>query len=40
MELRKTDSKVLWTVTAAKKYTSKIDSFLERLLLLIHVTAG
>jgi hypothetical protein len=27
-------------VTAAKKYISKIKSFLERLLLLVHITAG
>ena len=40
IELRKTDSKVLWQVTAVKKYISKIESFLERLLLLVHITAG
>ncbi|CAN9210663.1 hypothetical protein AA0121_g11547 [Alternaria tenuissima] len=40
IELRKNDSKVLWKVTAAKKYISKIESFLERLLLLVHITAG
>lgn len=40
IELRKKDSKVLWQVTAAKKYISKIKSFLERLLLLVHITAG
>ena len=40
IELRKKDSKVLWKVTAAKKYISKIESFLERLLLLVHITAG
>jgi hypothetical protein len=38
--LRKKDSKVLWKVAAANKYISKINSFLERLLLLIHITAG
>ncbi|KAF9729919.1 DNA helicase [Paraphaeosphaeria minitans] len=38
--LRKKDSKVFWKAGAAKKYISKIDSFLERLLLLIHITAG
>jgi hypothetical protein len=40
VELRKNDSKVVWRVAAAKKYISKINSFLERLLLIVHFTAG
>ncbi|KAK7178300.1 hypothetical protein PSPO01_15656 [Paraphaeosphaeria sporulosa] len=40
VELRKKDSKVLWNAAAANKYILKIDSFLERLLLPIHIAAG
>lgn len=39
VEVRK-DSKVFWKAAAAKKYIAKINSFLERLLLLVHTTAG
>jgi hypothetical protein len=40
VEVRKKDSKIVWKAAAAKQYLAKIDSFLERLLLLTHVTAG
>ena len=40
VEIRKKDSKVVWKFSSAKKYVAKINSFLERLLLLIHLTAG
>ena len=40
VEVRKKDSKVVWKPSAAKQYVAKIHSFLERLLLLVHLTAG
>jgi hypothetical protein len=40
VEIRKKDSKVVWKLSSAKEYVAKINSFLERLLLLIHLTAG
>jgi hypothetical protein len=40
VEIRKEDSKVVWKLSSAKEYVAKINSFLERLLLLIHLTAG
>lgn len=40
VEVRKKDSKVVWKLSAAKQYVAKIQSFLERLLLLVHLTVG
>jgi hypothetical protein len=40
IELCREDPKVLWKVTAAKKYIFRIESFFKRLLLLVHITAG
>jgi hypothetical protein len=40
VEVRKKDSKVVWKLSAAKQYVAKIHSFLERLLLLVHLTSG
>jgi hypothetical protein len=40
VEVRKKDAKVVWKPSSAKEYVAKINSFLERLLLLIHLTAG
>ena len=40
VELRQRDSKLMWKAPSAKRYIAKVDSFLERFLLLIHVTAG
>lgn len=40
IESREKDSKVLRKVTAAKNYISRRELFLERLLVLVHITAG
>jgi hypothetical protein len=40
VEVRKKDSKVVWKTAAVKQYVSKINCFLERLLLVVHLTAG
>jgi hypothetical protein len=40
VEIQKKDSKVVWKLSLAKEYVAKINSFLERLLLLIHLTVG
>jgi hypothetical protein len=40
VEVRKRDSKVIWKPSSAKQYVAKINSFLERLLLLMHITGG
>jgi hypothetical protein len=40
VEIRKKDSKDVWKLSLAKEYVAKINSFLERLLLLVHLTAG
>lgn len=40
VEVQKRDWKLLWKRASAKQHTAKIQSFLERLLLLIHVTSG
>jgi hypothetical protein len=40
LELRKSDSQVVWRASAVDSYLRQVDQFLERLLLLIHLTAG
>ena len=40
VEVRKKDSSVTWKLAAAKRYVAMIDRFLERLLLIIHLTSG
>lgn len=40
LEVRKKDAKVMWKPAAIKEYASQINNFLERLLLLIHLTSG
>ncbi|KAI9034791.1 uncharacterized protein KD926_005471 [Aspergillus affinis] len=40
LEIRSSDSEVIWRRSAVDRYLQQVDWFLERLLLVIHITGG
>ncbi|THC87114.1 hypothetical protein EYZ11_013440 [Aspergillus tanneri] len=40
VQVRATDAEVVWKVPAVDRYLRQVDEFLQRLLVLIHITAG